>query len=69
MATYDSADLLATKMPLLEVFVAEFLSAVEHVVKRHLIHIHRRPHVELFNHPLVARITNASQMPECSERI
>lgn len=32
----DSAHLLATKMPLLEVFVAEFLSAVEHVVKRGL---------------------------------
>lgn len=32
----DSAHLLATKMPLLEVFIAEFLSAVEHVVKRGL---------------------------------
>lgn len=32
----DSAHLLATRMPLLEVFVAEFLAAVEHVVKRGL---------------------------------
>ena len=32
----DSAHLLATKMPLLEVFIAEFLSAVGHVVKRGL---------------------------------
>jgi len=32
----DSAHLLATKMPLLEVFIAEFLAAVGHVVKRGL---------------------------------
>ena len=32
----DSAHLLATRMPLLEVFIAEFLAAVEHVVKRGL---------------------------------
>lgn len=32
----DSAHLLATKMPLMEVFVAEFLLAVEQVVKRGL---------------------------------
>jgi 5-methylcytosine-specific restriction enzyme subunit McrC len=32
----ESAHLLATKMPLLEVFITEFLSAVEHVVKRGL---------------------------------
>jgi 5-methylcytosine-specific restriction enzyme subunit McrC len=38
----DSAHLLATKMPLLEVFVAEFLAAVEHVVKRGLAYNLRR---------------------------
>lgn len=32
----DSAHLLATRMPLLEVFIAEFLLAVQHVVKRGL---------------------------------
>ena len=32
----DSAKLLATRMPLLEVFIGEFLRAVEHVVKRGL---------------------------------
>jgi len=32
----ESAHLLATRMPLLEVFIAEFLAAVEHVVKRGL---------------------------------
>ena len=32
----DSADLAAARMPLLEVFIGEFLSAVEHVVKRGL---------------------------------
>ncbi len=32
----DSAHLLATKMPLLEVFIAEFLAAAQHVVKRGL---------------------------------
>lgn len=32
----DSAHLLAARMPLLEVFIAEFLAAVEHVVKRGL---------------------------------
>lgn len=32
----DSAKLVATRMPLLEVFISEFLSAVEHLVKRGL---------------------------------
>ena len=32
----DSAKLVATRMPLLEVFIAEFLHAVEHIVKRGL---------------------------------
>jgi 5-methylcytosine-specific restriction enzyme subunit McrC len=32
----DSAKLVATRMPLLEVFIGEFLSAVEHIVKRGL---------------------------------
>lgn len=32
----DSAKLAATRMPLLEVFIGEFLRAVEHVVKRGL---------------------------------
>jgi len=32
----DSAKLVATRMPLLEVFIGEFLSAVEHLVKRGL---------------------------------
>lgn len=32
----DSAKLSATRMPLLEVFIAEFLRAVEHIVKRGL---------------------------------
>ncbi len=32
----DSARLLATRMPLMEVFIAEFLAAVEHVVQRGL---------------------------------
>jgi len=32
----DSAKLAATRMPLLEVFIGEFLSAVEHIVKRGL---------------------------------
>lgn len=32
----DSANLLATRMPLLEVFITEFLQAVQHVVKRGL---------------------------------
>ncbi|WP_321889661.1 McrC family protein [Paraburkholderia bannensis] len=32
----DSANLVATRMPLLEVFIGEFLRAVEHIVKRGL---------------------------------
>jgi 5-methylcytosine-specific restriction enzyme subunit McrC len=32
----DSAELLATRMPLLEVFIGEFLLAVEHIVKQGL---------------------------------
>ena len=32
----DSAKLVATRMPLLEVFIGEFLRAVEHIVKRGL---------------------------------
>ena len=32
----DSAELLATRMPLLEIFISEFLRTVEHIVKRGL---------------------------------
>ena len=44
----DSAKLFATRMPLLEVFIAEFLSAVQHLVKRGLRNDYRAQQDNLF---------------------
>jgi 5-methylcytosine-specific restriction enzyme subunit McrC len=44
----DSAKLFATRMPLLEVFIAEFLRAVEHLVKRGLRSDYRAQQDNLF---------------------
>ncbi|MEB2337431.1 MAG: McrC family protein [Nitrospirales bacterium] len=44
----DSAKLLARRMPLLEVFISEFLCAVEHVVKRGLRSDYREQQDNLF---------------------
>lgn len=44
----DSAKLAATRMPLMEVFIAEFLRAVEHVVKRGLRSDYYSRHDNLF---------------------
>jgi len=44
----ESAKLFATRMPLLEVFIAEFLSAVQHLVKRGLRSDYRAKQDNLF---------------------
>lgn len=44
----DSAKLLAERMPLLEIFIAEFLSAVKHIVKRGLRGDYRQKQDNLF---------------------
>lgn len=44
----DSAKLMATRMPLLEVFISEFLHAVEHLVKRGLRSDYRSQQDNLF---------------------
>ena len=44
----NSANLLATRMPLLEVFIAEFLRAVQHLVKRGLRSDYRAEQDNLF---------------------
>lgn len=44
----DSAKLAATKMPLLEIFISEFLRSVEHIVKRGLRGDYRQRQDQLF---------------------